>query len=66
MGATGHWVKMAGIMAPLVIGEVIKDTDKRWRWTRIASVATALIAEGLWAHHVQQQKEERQSGRTRS
>jgi hypothetical protein len=31
---------MAGILSPLIIGELVKDADKRWRWFRIASVAT--------------------------
>jgi hypothetical protein len=26
-----HWAKMAGILAPLVIGELLKDPDKKWR-----------------------------------
>ena len=29
IGATGHWVREAGILAPLVIGEFVKDADKR-------------------------------------
>jgi hypothetical protein len=63
-GAAGHWVRMAGMMAPLVIGEIIKDPDKRWRWIRIASVATALVSEGFYTHRIQQERrEQRQRGR---
>src|SRR5579872_240214 len=36
LGVVGHVVKTAGILAPLIIGEVVKDTDKRWRWIRIS------------------------------
>lgn len=59
-GSAGHWVKMAGILSPLIIGELIKDPDKRWRWIRISSVATALLSEGLWAHRVGQRREARE------
>ncbi len=58
LGATGHWVKTAGILAPLVIGEFVKDPDQRWRYIRIASVATALISEGLWTHKIRREREE--------
>jgi hypothetical protein len=57
MGA-GHWIKTAGILAPLVIGELVKDPDQRWRWIRISSVATALVSEGMWAHRLQKERRE--------
>jgi len=66
MGAAGHWLKTAGILAPLVIGEFVEDAEKRRRYIRIASVATALVSEGMWAHKVQREREEcreRNSGR---
>jgi hypothetical protein len=49
---------MAGILSPWVIGEIVKDADKRWRWIRITSVATALLSEGFYTHRVRQQREE--------
>ena len=58
MGAAGHWIKMGGILAPLVIGEIVKDPDQRWRLIRLSSVATALIAEGLWQQRMRQRREE--------
>ena len=58
LGATGHWVRTAGILAPLVIGEFVKDPDQRWRYIRIASVATALISEGLWTHKIRRERDE--------
>jgi hypothetical protein len=48
---------MAGILSPLVIGELVKDPDKRWRWIRIASVITAFAAEGMYAHRIQQERQ---------
>jgi hypothetical protein len=63
MGATGHWLKTAGILAPLVIGEFVKDAEKRWRYIKIASVATALVSEGIYAAHVSRERKDRQAER---
>jgi hypothetical protein len=60
LGATGHWIKTAGILAPLVIGEFVKDPDQRWRYIRIASVATALISEGLWTNKIHKERQHAQ------
>ena len=43
MGAAGHWIKTLGILSPLVIGELIKDPERKWRAIRISAVATALF-----------------------
>ena len=56
---------MAGILSPLIIGELVKDADKRWRWIRIASVSTALLSEGMYAHRVQRERAERAVQRCR-
>jgi hypothetical protein len=64
-GSAGHWIKMAGILSPLIIGELVKDADKRWRWIRIASVSTALLSEGMYAHRVQRERAERAVQRCR-
>lgn len=58
-GSAGHWIRMAGILSPLIIGELVKDSDKRWRWIRISSLATALVSEGLYQYREQQRREER-------
>ena len=55
--ASGHWLRTLGVLAPLVIGEIVKDPDKRWRFTRITSVTLAFISEGLYAHKVHQERE---------
>jgi hypothetical protein len=49
MGVVTHIVKMAGILSPLLILELVKDPAKASRWIRIASVATAGVTETLWA-----------------
>lgn len=54
---TGHWVRTIGVLVPLVIGEVVKNPEQRWRFIRISSVAMALISEGLYAHKVHQERE---------
>ena len=63
--ATGHWVRDAGILAPLVIGELVEDVDKRWRYIRIASVATALLSEALWTSRINRERQEREADRQR-
>jgi hypothetical protein len=57
----GHWVRTAGLLAPLVIGELVKDPEKKWRFIRIASVSAALISEGLYTHRVQQERQRREA-----
>jgi len=54
----GHWIKTAGILAPFVIGEFVKDADKRWRLIRGAAVATALLSEGMYTHRIKREREE--------
>ena len=49
MGAAGHVLRTAGLLTPLLIGEFVKDADTRWRYTRIGSLATALLSEGIMA-----------------
>jgi hypothetical protein len=57
LGATGHWVREAGILAPLIISEFVKDDSKKWRYIRIASIATALLSEGMWTAKVHRERE---------
>ncbi|HYV29160.1 MAG TPA: hypothetical protein VFA77_16625 [Candidatus Eisenbacteria bacterium] len=57
----GHWVRTAGILAPLVIGELVKDPEKKWRFIRIFSVSAALISEGLYTHRIHRERRERES-----
>ena len=59
LGATGHWIRTLGILAPLVIAEAIKDPEQKWRAIRISAVATALVSEALWANRVRREREER-------
>lgn len=48
LGAAGHLLHMSMVAAPLVIGEVIHDSDKRWRAMRMVPVVGALASEALW------------------
>jgi hypothetical protein len=63
LGVVAHVIKTAGILAPLIIGEVVKDADARWRYIRIASVATALLSEGLYTSRIQQERKSRDQQR---
>lgn len=57
-GVTGHLVRTGGIIAPLVIGEFIKDPDKKWKAIRLTAVAAAVISEALYAYHKGRDKQE--------
>ncbi len=64
-GGYAHWIRTGSALAPLIIGEVVKDPEKRWRYIRIASVAMAFISEGVHAHRVEQQRKDREQAHTR-
>ncbi len=57
----GHVLKLATVLAPLIIGEIVKDPDKRWRLIRIASVVGAVGFEGLHAQRISRERNDRQS-----
>jgi len=61
--AIGHWTRTIGALVPLVVGEVVKEPDKRWRFIRIASVALAVINEASYAYQVQKDCDERERER---
>lgn len=56
-GVAGHMLRTGGILAPLFIGEFIKDPDKKWKAIRLTAVAAAVISEVLYAvHHANEKK----------
>jgi hypothetical protein len=56
-GEIGHWVRTAGILAPLVIGEFVKDPDRKWRFVKITSIAAAILSEGLHSRKAYRDRE---------
>lgn len=48
LGAAGHLLHLGMVAAPLIIGEVIQDSDKRWRAMRLVPVLGAIGSEVLW------------------
>jgi len=48
LGLAAHWIKEAGILAPIAIGEFVPDPAKKWRYIKLVSLATALLSEGMW------------------
>jgi hypothetical protein len=52
-------------LTPLIIGELIHDADKRWRWVRIGSLATAALGEVelCWQDRVRQREHEKERSR---
>jgi hypothetical protein len=63
--AIGHWTRTLGALVPLVIGELVKEPEKKWRFIRVASVALAVINEASYAYAVQQDRKERDARRER-
>ena len=61
----GHSVCAAGILSPLVIGELAKDSGKKRRFTRVTFVAIALHSEELHIHRLQRERLERGAHRER-
>jgi len=57
LGATGHWIREAGILAPLIISEFVKDPQRQWRYIRMASIATALLSQGMWTTKIHKERE---------
>ena len=48
LGAAGHWIHLLGVAAPVVIGEIFKSPEARWRALRLTAVGTALLSEAVW------------------
>jgi|ERR1700722_7466377 len=57
LGATSHWIREAGILAPLIISEFVKDGEQRWRYIRLASIATALLSQGMFTAKIHKERE---------
>jgi hypothetical protein len=61
LGAAGHFLHLATVGAPLLIGELTTNSDKRWRYTKLATFGIALASEAVWtikaAHDRRKEKE---------
>jgi hypothetical protein len=51
-GVAGHWIHLGAVLSPLVIGEMIKDPDKRWRAIRLSTAVAAVASEALWTNRL--------------
>ncbi len=60
MGVAGHWIHLAAVLSPLIIGELIKDPEQKWRAIRLASVGTAIASEAIWTHRMMKKREEQE------
>jgi hypothetical protein len=63
LGATGHLIHLATVAAPLVIAEVIKDADKRWRAMRMVSVGAAIASEAAWTYRLAKERQRDEEAR---
>jgi hypothetical protein len=61
LGVAGHLVYTAGALAPLVIGELVENADKRWRLMRLVSVGTALAYETLHVVREERRNKEKEA-----
>ena len=51
-----HWVRTVGALAPLVIGELVTDPERKWRFIRITSILLAVASEASYAHRIHQER----------
>jgi len=56
LGVAGHWLHLAAVLSPLVIGELIQDPNQKWRAIRLSSAAMAVASEALWTHRLLKQR----------
>ena len=63
LGAAGHFLHISMVAAPLVIGEVIHDSEKRWRAMRMVPVLGALASELLWTLKIAHDREKDEEAR---
>ena len=63
LGAAGHFLHISMMAAPLVIGEVIHDSEKRWRAMRMVPVLGALASELLWTLKIAHDREKDEEAR---
>jgi hypothetical protein len=54
--SAGYWFNVAGLIAPLVIGELIKDPDAKWRAIRISALFNGALSGAFWSAQVQRRR----------
>jgi hypothetical protein len=63
LGAAGHLLHLGMVAAPLIIGEVIQDSDKRWRAMRVVPILGAVASELLWTLKIANEKKREEESR---
>ena len=63
LGAAGHLLHMGMVAAPLIIGELIQDTEKKWRAMRLVPVIGAIASEGIWTYRLSQDRHREEESR---
>jgi hypothetical protein len=59
----GHLLHLGMVAAPLVIGEVIQDSDKRWRAMRMVPVVGAIGSDLLWTLKISNDRKRQEESR---
>jgi hypothetical protein len=57
-GATGHWIRTAVLLAPLVIGEFVHDAAQYKRAIRLTTIGGTLLNEGMWTNKIRKERQE--------
>jgi len=61
--STGAIWRIIAAAAPLVIGEFVKDQDKRWRYIRLVSLVATIGTTASWQWRVKQEREAEKESR---
>jgi hypothetical protein len=56
LGATGHWIREAGILAPLLISKFVPDPSEKLLYIEAVSIATALLSQGMWTAKIHNER----------
>jgi hypothetical protein len=56
LGSAGHWFNVAGLIAPLIIGEFITDPSAKFRAIKLSAIVTAAASEIFWRDHVRRRR----------
>jgi hypothetical protein len=56
LGAPGHLLHVAMVAAPIVITNLIEDSQKKWRALAMVPVVGGLASELLWTVKIAQEK----------
>lgn len=63
LGAPGHLLHLTMVAAPIIIGECVKDPDKKWRALRLIPIIGGLGSELLWTLKIAEERRRAEESR---